>query len=146
MTSFAYVVLEAFLLGLFLRDLDRRIAELEEHVLALLYERTLDEVHLRRADKAGHEDVAGEVVQVLRGIDLLDNAVLHYDDAGRHCHSLDLIVGNVNEGGLQSLMQLGQLASHRSAQLSVEVGERLVKQEDARLADDCTARGATRCF
>ena len=40
-------------------------------------------------------------------------------------------------------MQLGQLASHRSAQLSVEVGERLVKQEDARLADDCTAEGDT---
>ena len=52
-------------------------------------------------------------------------------------------MGNVNEGGLQSLVQFGQLASHRSAQFGIEVGKRLVKQEDARLADNCTSERDT---
>ena len=39
------------------------------------------------------------VIQVLRSIDLLDETVLHNDDSRSHGHSLDLVVGNVDEGG-----------------------------------------------
>ena len=40
----------------------------------------------------------GIVVEVLRSIDLLDETVLHNNDSGCHGHSLDLVVGNVDEG------------------------------------------------
>ena len=40
----------------------------------------VQEVHLGAADEAGNEHVAGHVVQVLRGIDLLDDAVFHNND------------------------------------------------------------------
>ena len=52
-------------------------------------------------------------------------------------------MGNVDEGGLQALMQLGDLGTHLHAQLSVQVGQRFVEQEDLRLTDDSTAQSNT---
>ena len=40
----------------------------------------------------------GIVIKVLRSIDLLNETVLHNNDTGCHGHSLDLVVGNVDEG------------------------------------------------
>ena len=51
-----------------------------------------------------------------------------------------LVVGHVDEGGLQALMQLGDLGTHGNAQLGVQVGQRLVKEEHLRLTDDGTAQ------
>ena len=93
--------------------------------------------------KPADEQVGRIIVQVLRGIDLLDEAVLHNDDAGAHGHSLGLVVGNVDEGGLQTLVQLGDLGAHLRAQLRVQVGQRFVQQEDLRLTDDGAAQGDT---
>ena len=90
--------------------------------------------------KAADEQVGRVIVQVLRGIDLLDEAVLHNDDAGAHGHGLGLVMGNIDEGGLQALMQLGDLGAHLHAQLRVQVGERFVHQEDLRIADDGAAQ------
>ena len=85
----------------------------------------------------------GSIVQVLRGIDLLDDAVLHDNDAVAHGHSLGLVVGNVDEGGSQLLVQLDDLGAHGGTQLSVQVGQRLVQQEDCRVTDHCTAQSDT---
>ena len=52
----------------------------------------LEEVHLRRADEAGDEQVRGVVEHLLRGADLLNEAVTHDDDAVAERHGLDLIV------------------------------------------------------
>ena len=52
-------------------------------------------------------------------------------------------MGNVDEGGLQALMQLGDFGTHLHAQLSVQVGQRFVEQEDLRLTDDSTAKSNT---
>ena len=52
-------------------------------------------------------------------------------------------MGNVDEGGLQALMQLGDFGTHLHAQLSVQVGQRFVEQEDLRLTDDSTAQSNT---
>ena len=52
-------------------------------------------------------------------------------------------MGNVDEGGLQTLMQLGDLGTHRNTQLSVQVGQRLVEQEDLGLTDDGAAQSNT---
>ena len=65
--------------------------------------------------------LTGYIVEVLRSIYLLDETVLHNDDTRSHGHSFDLVVGNVDEGGAESLMNLGKLCSHRRTELSVEV-------------------------
>src|SRR5574344_1347701 len=43
------------------------------------------------------------LIQVLRSIYLLDNAVLHNNDSGTKGHSLGLVMCNVDDGGAQSL-------------------------------------------
>ena len=103
----------------------------------------VDEVHLRRTHEACNEHVGGLGVQILRSVDLLDEAVLHNNDAGTHGHSLDLVMGNVDEGGAQTEVQLGQLGPHLCTELCVQVGQRLVKEEDLRLTDDSTTQSNT---
>ena len=93
--------------------------------------------------KPATNSLTGQIIQVLRGIDLLDEAVLHNNDSVTHGHSLGLVMCNVNEGGAESLMKLSDLGSHLCTELSVQVGERLVKQEDLRVTDDSTAESNT---
>ena len=129
--------------GLLLGHSDGAGAEGEGVIVAVLAQLGIDEVHLGRAHEAGHELVDGVIVQVLRSIDLLNEAVLHNHDAVAHGHSLSLVVGNVDKGGAQALMQLGNLGSHLSTQLGVQVGEGLVQQEHLGVTDDGAAQGNT---
>ena len=78
---------------------------------------------------------------MLRRIDLLQEAVLHHRDAGRHGHGLDLVVGHVDEGGAQALVQLADFSAGLHAQFGVQVRERLVEEEDGRIAHDGAAYG-----
>jgi len=127
------------LANLRIRNLDGVIAELGPDTVGLLDELGVEEVHLRAADEGADEQVARIVVQVLRGIDLLHETVLHDNDTGSHGHGLGLVMGNVDEGGLQALMELGDLGTHLHAELGVQVGQRLVEQEDLRVTDDGAA-------
>ena len=120
-----------------------RIAELRIYAVGALLKKRVDEVHLRSADEAGDKEVGRIVVEVLRSVDLLDKTVLHNDYSGRHGHSLDLVMGNIKEGSLETLVNLGKLGPHLGAELSVKVGERLVKKEYLRLTDDCAAESNT---
>src|SRR5205085_2616072 len=52
---------------------------------------------------------------------------------------LDLVVGDVDGGGFQPLVQFLDLGAHRNPQLGVEVGQRLVEQKYLRIADDGAA-------
>ena len=79
------------------------------------------------------------VVEFERRADLLDDAVMHHDDLVGHGHGLDLVVRDVDGGGLEPLVQLLDLGAHRDAQLGVEVRERLVEQEHLRIAHDGAA-------
>ena len=65
------------------------------------------------------------------GADLQELAAHHHGDAVGHRHRLDLVVRDVDEGRAEPAMQLGDLGAHVHAQLGVEVGQRLVHQEDA---------------
>ena len=98
--------------------------------------RDLDEVHRRAADEAGHEPVLGVVVQVLRGADLLEQALAHDRDPLAHRHRLDLVVGDVDHRGPEPLVEPRDLGAGLHAQLGIEVGQRLVHEEHRRLADD----------
>src|SRR5436309_8146917 len=97
-----------------------------------------NEIHRRRADEAGNEDVLGIFVQVLRRADLLKHAATHDRDLVTHRHRLDLIVRDVDRRRLQLLLQLQDLGPSLHTQLRVEIRQRLVHQERRRLADDGT--------
>ena len=66
-------------------------------------------------------------------------AALQHDDLVGHGHGLDLVVGDVDHGRGELLVQPGKLDPHLHAQGGIEVGERLVEQEDLGLADDGAA-------
>ena len=83
------------------------------------------------------------VEDLLRRADLLDEAVAHDDDAVAEGHGLDLVVRDVDERGVDLLAQLDDLGAHLVSQFGVEVGQRLVHQEDLRAADDGAADGDT---
>ena len=139
----ADIILQSRILCLIVRELQRVACEVDINILTLLLKLCVDEVHLRSTHESSNEEVDRNVIEVLRSIDLLDETILHNDDSRSHGHCLDLVVGNVNEGGAESLMDLGKLGSHRRAELSVEVRQRLVEKEDLRVTDDSTTERDT---
>ena len=83
------------------------------------------------------------VEDLLRRGDLLDDAVLHNHDAVTKGHSLGLVVGNINERALNLVTQLDELGTHLVTQLSVQVGQWLVHQEDLGITHDGAADSDT---
>ena len=69
------------------------------------------------------------VVDLLRRAELLDDAVVHDRDLVGHRHRLELVVGDVDRGRVDAVVQLAQLVAHQVAELGVERAERLVHQE-----------------
>jgi hypothetical protein len=76
---------------------------------------TVQQVHRRRADKAGDKGVGRPLVDLERRSHLLPIAVLEDGDAIAHGHRLDLVVGNVDGGGLEPFLQLRDLGAHLHA-------------------------------
>ena len=106
-------------------------------VLAVFLEQdAVEEVHRRGAQKAGDEAVERFVVDVQRRVALLDEAVGHNDDAVAEGHRLFLVVGDVDRGGLEPVVQALEFGASGDAELGVEVGQRLVEQEGRGVADD----------
>ena len=103
--------------------------------------RAVDEIHLRRADEAGDEVVRRRVVELHRRADLLDLAGVEHDDLVGQRHRLDLVVGDIDHRRLEPAVQLRDLQPRVDAQRRVEVGQRLVEQEQLRLAHDGAADG-----
>ena len=68
--------------------------------------------------------------------DLEKFAGLHERDAVGHRHRLDLIVRHVQNRRAQLLRQLADLPAHLFAQPCIEVGKRLVHQENAWIDGD----------
>ena len=98
-----------------------------------------DEIHLRRADEAGDEEIGRALVELQRRAVLLDIAGIEHDDLVGHGHGLDLVVGDVDRGGAELLLQPRHLQPHLHAERRVEVGQRLVEQKRLRLAHDGAA-------
>ena len=112
----------------------RRLDRLAVHVAG-------EEVHGRRADEPRHEQVARVLVELLRRGDLLQDAGAHDGHAVAERHGLGLVVGHVDRGRVEALLQARDRGAHLDAQLGVEVGERLVHEEGLRLAHDRAAHG-----
>ena len=81
----------------------------------------------------------GRLEEIERRSLLLDRPVAEQHDAIGEGHGLDLVVGDVNHRLAQLLVETLDLGAHLVAQLGVEVRERLVEQEQARVAHDCAA-------
>ena len=99
----------------------------------------LDEVHRRRADEPGDEQVARPLVQRLRRVDLEDVTVPHDRDALPQRHRLHLVVRHVHGCDAQLLVELRERRAHSDAELGVEIRERLVHQERLGLPNDRAA-------
>ena len=74
------------------------------------------------------------MVELARGGALLQRPILEDRHAIAHGHGLDLVVGDVHRRHAEPVLKLDDLGARLHAQLGVEVGERLVHQEDRRVA------------
>lgn len=94
------------------------------------------EIHLRCSDEPCDELVDGVKENIFRRANLLDDSIFQYDDFAAHRHCLNLVVGDVDEDGLQLVVETGDFRAHLHAHLRVEVGKWLIEQEDLGVADD----------
>jgi len=85
------------------------------------------------ADEPGGEQAGGLAVDRGRRPGLLDPATVHQGDPVGDDHRLLLVMGDIDGGDAQPLLQLPQLEPHVLAKLGVEVAQRLVEQQHARL-------------
>ncbi len=105
-------------------------------VLAAPGDASGQERHLRRAEEPGDEHGRRSVEQLERRALLLDQPVAHQHDPVGQRHRLDLVVGHVDHRRRDRRMEALDLAAHLVAELGVEIGQRLVEQEDAGAAHD----------
>ena len=81
----------------------------------------------------------GSSYRRLGTVDLEEHAHAHDGDAVAHRHRLDLVVRDVDRRRAELALELRDLGAHLDAELRVEVRERLVHEEDLRVADDRAA-------
>ena len=98
-------------------------------------------VHRRRAHEAGDEHVRRALVDLARLGVLLQQALMHDGDARGERHRLHLVVRDVDGGLVEPLVEFLDLRPHLDAELGVEVGERLVEEEQHRIAHQRAAHG-----
>jgi len=91
-----------------------------------------EEIHRRRTDISRRRTDCPVCHKVRARADLFHDAVMHHHDLVGHGHGFDLIVGDIDRGGLQPLMQFLDFGAHRNPQLGVKVGQRLVEQKHLR--------------
>src|ERR1051326_24806 len=93
-----------------------------------------DDVHRRRADEGGDKTVGGVIVDFRRRSHLAHLTVVDDGDAVAHAHGFDLVVGDVDGGDADALLELLDLLARGGAQFGIEVRQRLVEQQRGRLA------------
>ena len=96
---------------------------------------------VRRAQEVGHERGLGRLVERARLVALLDVAAAHDRDAVAHGQRLVLVVGDVDEGDLELLLDALELDLQVDAQARVERAERLVEQQHGRLEHERARQG-----
>jgi hypothetical protein len=102
---------------------------IEGHRLAVAF--SLHQI--RAPDEAGDEARARARVDRVGRVDLLDPAAVHHGDAVGRDHRLALVVRDVDGGEAELVVQAADFEAHFLAQAGIEVRQRLVQQQHARL-------------
>ena len=97
------------------------------------------EIHRRRADELGYEEIDGSVVELGGDVELLENAVAEHRDSIAEGERLHLVVGDVNRRHVEIALEPRDLRPHLDPELGVEVREGLVHKERLGLAHDRAA-------
>ena len=98
---------------------------------------------VRDADKTGDKGCSGVLVDLRRGAHLLDLALVEHRQPVAHGQGFFLIVGDVDEGDPDPLLDGFQLDLHLLAQLQVQGAQRLIEQQHARMVDQGARQGDT---
>ena len=86
-----------------------------------------------RTHEGGDEGRGRPVVDLLRRADLDDVASRHDGDPVRHHHGLLAIVGDMDRSNADLLLDRLDLMAHGRPDARIEVGERLIEQQNARI-------------
>ena len=113
----------------------------DEGDAAVADHRAVEDVGL--ADEVGDEGVDGLVVDVHRGADLLDAALVEDDDGVGQGQGLLLVMRDIYEGDAQFLVHFLQFRLHVLAHLEVQGREGLVQEEHLGLVHDGAGDGDT---
>src|SRR5215813_4962419 len=105
---------------------------MEDH--AVVIQPAFQEIHLRAADEARHRDIGWFVIDLRWGADLLNDSLMQYNDFLAEGQGLRLVMGHVDNRGVQPAVQSSQLHPHRGTKRSVEIRQRLVKEKNFRLS------------
>jgi hypothetical protein len=123
------------------RNLDPQFPPLGDRAAAVGLQRGGQEIHRRRAEETGHEPVRWSLIDRLGRIDLLGDAVLEDDDLRAERLRLDLVMRDIDRGNAEVALERLEGGASFHPQLGVQRAERLVEQEELRLADECAAEG-----
>ena len=74
---------------------------------------------------------------------MFNATLIHNGDTIRHRHRLELVVGNINGGRIDAVVQLAQLSAHQSAEFGIERTQRLVHEKGLGSAYDSAAQSDT---
>ena len=88
-----------------------------------------------KSDKPRYKLGRRALVNVLRGIILLDDALVHNGNLVRNGEALLLVMGNEQGRDAKLFLQTLDLHTHAHAQLRVQVAERLIQKKEFRLND-----------
>src|SRR5947207_9416392 len=80
-----------------------------------------EDVHPGAPDEAGNEDVSRPAIQLSGGAHLAEASPLEDGNPLAHRHSLDLLAGHINDGGMEGAVPLEQAAAQLDAQVRLEV-------------------------
>ena len=130
-------------LFLILAELNLYATEFRKELVTLAGQMAIKHIHNGHADEACDEEVCRMIEDILRSADLLNITVTHDDNSVTEGHSFGLVMGDVNKRGIDTLAKLDNLSTHLVTELSIEVGERFVHEEDLRVTHDGTADGDT---
>ena len=86
-----------------------------------------DEIHGWTANKSSHKNIVWMVKNFFGRSNLLNLPVTHDHNPICQRHGLDLIMGHIDSGGFQLLMEFLKLQAHLGSQFGIEIGKGLIK-------------------
>jgi hypothetical protein len=137
-------VIAGFDIVLFESDLQPAVFRIDYGIARGRIDRFHPAVHeIDIPDECRDKLVCGTLVDFDRGSDLLDQTVLHDDEPIGDRHGFELVMGHEDGRDLEALLEFPDLLAHDQPQVCIEVGERLVEQQDLRLEAERPGEGDT---